>query len=52
VVITATGVPAFNTATTDNASWTFTFTAGGVDGYAGVGRATNATAYLGWSAEL
>ena len=51
-VITATGVPSFNTATTENATWTFTFTAGGIDGYAGVGRATNATAFLGWSAEL
>jgi hypothetical protein len=52
VVITATGVPAFNTATTENVSTTVTFTTGGVDGYSGVGRATNGTAFLGWSAEL
>jgi hypothetical protein len=52
VVLTCTSVPTFGTASTDSSHVALTFASGGLDGYGGMGRATNSTAYLAWSAEL
>jgi hypothetical protein len=52
VVLTCTSVPTFGTASTDSSHVALSFALGGLDGYAGMGRATNSTAFLAWSAEL
>ena len=51
-VYSGTAVPAFSSASTEYASTTFTVVATLGTGAAVVGRAANATAYLGWSAEI
>ena len=51
-VITSSSVPVFAGATTEAGHTNLTSASGGIDGYGGMGRAANATAYLGWSAEL
>jgi hypothetical protein len=45
-------VPTFSSATTDNLRVSFTVASGFTAGRGAIGRAANANAYLGWSAEL